>query len=176
MPKIDTKEYIQYLDQLLYGDPDEKKLAITNPVPPSVGQLKFQIIRDKSGLNNLAPRFLLSLEKKSGSSLLVLCARKMFLKKGTYFLITLEDKQIKSRKNFEMAESGLVVGKLRSEEGVKNKFVLYDDGENYNQYRSKYNNLRIEHGTFIFKYVPCNVGNIRKIFALFPTIMKYDDE
>ena len=69
-----------------------------------------------------------------------------------------------------------MVGKLRSEEGVKNKFVLYNDGENYNQYRSKYNNLRIEHGTFIFKYVPCNVGNIRKIFALFPTIMKYDDE
>lgn len=37
LPKIDTKEYIQYLDQLLYGDPDEKKMAITSPVPPSVG-------------------------------------------------------------------------------------------------------------------------------------------
>ena len=25
LPKIDTKEYIQYLDKLLYGDPNEKK-------------------------------------------------------------------------------------------------------------------------------------------------------
>ena len=90
-------------------------------------------------------------------------------------MISLETKGIKSRKNSDHQNASLVVGKLRSEEGVKNKFVLYDDGDNYNQYTSEMKNLRVEHATFVFKYVPCNVGNIRKIYAIFPTVKRYQN-
>lgn len=51
-------------------------------------------------------------------------------------------------------------------------FVLYDNGQNYNRKGVAFRELRKEHGAFIFRYDPCNDGNIRKMFILFPSIQK----
>jgi hypothetical protein len=50
------------------------------------------------------------------------------------------------------------------------KFVLYDAGENFTNKRSPLENLRKEYGCFIYRYEPCNVGNIRKMTIIFPSI------
>jgi len=50
---------------------------------------------------------------------------------------------------------------LKNAENQKNKFILFDDGLKFKDMKSKYQDLRIEHGAFIFTYVPSNVGNIR---------------
>ena len=64
----------------------------------------------------------------------------------------------------------MCIGKLRAVDNDTDKFVLYDSGENYNQKSIQYKNLRKEHGAFIYRYEPCNVGNIRKMIILFPAL------
>ena len=103
------------------------------PIPPSVGQLKFYINRNNSGLNKLQPTYTLNIEKaRGGDSLLVLYAKKFFFKKGSYFLISLQktgrDKRVQSSEE----EINHTIGKLRNIDGFKSKFCLYDAGENFN--------------------------------------------
>lgn len=64
------------------------------------------------------------------------------------------------------------IGKLRAADGELNTFVLYDAGENPKTKGIDYKNIRKEHGTFIYSYVPCNVGNIRKMRIIYP-VVKY---
>jgi Tub family len=61
-----------------------------NPLPPSVGQLKFTISRNKSLMNKVKPSFYLNIEKNNGGKILVLYAKKMFFMKSSYYLISME--------------------------------------------------------------------------------------
>jgi hypothetical protein len=88
LPQIDPTIYIQFLDQLLFGN--NRKAAIMQPIPPAVGQLKFSITRNKGAMNKLTPSFYLNLEKSSGGTVLILYGKKMAFKKSSYYLISLE--------------------------------------------------------------------------------------
>lgn len=131
------------------------------PIPPTAGQIKFLVRRNKSGLNKLSPIFQLMIEKIDGGTLLVLYAKKMAFKQSSYYLISLEKNSKNVRHNQNVLESNQCVGKLRAVE--RHKFVLYDNGENFVSPGVEYEDLRVEHGAFLFSYVPCNVGNIRKV-------------
>lgn len=73
-------------------------------------------------------------------------------------------------KNAKERSTDLCVGKLRA--NVENdKFTLYDNGENFQKAgKQDLKLLRCEHGYFSYRYEPCNVGNIRKMIIIFPTV------
>jgi len=79
LPPFDASVYIQFIDQLIFGH--KRKDAIMQPIPPSVGQLKFSITRNKSGMNKLSPSYYLNLEKNNGGKILILYGKKMPFKK-----------------------------------------------------------------------------------------------
>ena len=60
-----------------------------NPIPPGVGQQKFVITRNKSGMNKLTPSYYLYLEIPTGKKILVLYSKKMPFMKQSYYLISL---------------------------------------------------------------------------------------
>ncbi len=64
------------------------------------------------------------------------------------------------------------MGKLRANsEG--DKYVLYDNGENYSKvHQYTLDKIRNEHGSFVYRYEPCNVGNIRKMIIILPVLVK----
>lgn len=59
------------------------------PIPFGVGQLKFTIERNKSGLNKLYPSFTLYIEKPYGNKVTVLYAKKRAFNKTANFLISM---------------------------------------------------------------------------------------
>ena len=79
LPPFDASVYIQFIDQLIFGQ--KRKDAIMQPIPPAVGQLKFSITRNKSGMNKLTPSYYLNLEKNNGGKILILYGKKMPFKK-----------------------------------------------------------------------------------------------
>lgn len=95
------------------------------PIPFGVGPLKFTIERNKSGFNKLWPTFTLYIEKPYGNKVTVLHAKKRALNKTANFLISL------SKANGSRDDKA-AVGKLRAME-TNDKFVLYDNGENYSK-------------------------------------------
>lgn len=64
------------------------------------------------------------------------------------------------------------IGKLRATNHDNDSYMLYDTGEAYDskQLRLDRRNLRQEHGTFIFSYEMSNVGNIRQLKVILPTL------
>ena len=133
------------------------------PIPFGVGPLKFTIERNKSGFNKLWPTFTLYIEKPYGNKVTVLHAKKRALNKTANFLISL------SKANGSRDDKA-AVGKLRAME-TNDKFVLYDNGENYSKLSTfKMSQVRTEHGYFMYRYEPCNVGNIRKMVIVMPVI------
>ena len=89
-----------------------------NPIPFTVGMLKFTIERHRTGFNRLHPSYYLYLEKNTGGRVLVLYAKKRSFKRTANYLISME-------KNKAERGSELCVGKLRGNaEG--DKYVLYD--------------------------------------------------
>jgi hypothetical protein len=56
---------------------------------------------------------------------------------------------------------------------AKDKYVLYDNGESYENSKVQFEdiNIRQEYGAFMFRYELCNVGNIRKMKILMPQII-----
>ena len=93
----------------------------------------------------------------------MLYAKKRAFNKTANYLISME-------KNKKDRETDICIGKLRAnQEG--DKYVLYDAGENFtkvNQY--PIDKIRNEHGVYIYRYEPCNVGNIRKMVVVLPTL------
>ena len=97
------------------------------PIPPEVGQLKFFITRNKSMWNSLQPSFHLNLEKSKGGKVLLLYAKKL-VKKTSYYLISLE----KNKDKFASKDGNeICLGKLRAIDKENDRFILYDNGENY---------------------------------------------
>jgi hypothetical protein len=94
---------------------------------------------------------------------LILYAKKRAFNKTSNYLISME-------KNKTTRMSDVCIGKLRaSPEG--DKYVLYDNGENYNKvHQYPLDKIRNEHGAYIYRYEPCNVGNIRKMIVVLPTL------
>lgn len=135
-----------------------------HPIPFNVGMLKFTIERHKTGFNRLHPSYYLYLEKNQGGRVLVLYGKKRTFKRTANYLISME-------KHKGQRESDLCVGKLRgNNEG--DKYVLYDSGENYTKINSiPFDKIRNEEGAFLYRYEPCNVGNIRKMTVLIPLLM-----
>ena len=135
-----------------------------NPIPLSVGMLKFTIERHRSGFNRLHPSYYLYLEKIGGGKLQILYAKKRAFNKTANYLISIE-------KNKSTRTNEICLGKLRANpEG--DQYVLYDNGENYTKI-GKYPNdqIRNEYGVFMFKYEPCNIGNIRKMVTILPQLI-----
>jgi len=123
-------------------------------------------------MQKLTPSFYLYLEKNNGGKILILYGKKMPFKKQSYYMICQE----KNNKTSLERDSENCLGKLRANNDHDN-FVLYDNGENFNNKGVQFKNLRREHGAFIYRYEPCNVGNIRKMVILFPSIQctrRYD--
>ena len=164
LPNFDASVYITFIDHLIFGS--NRREAIMQPIPPAVGQLKFCIGRNKNMLNKLTPSFYLYLEKNNGGRILVLYGKKMPFKKQSYYMICLE----KNKQKKIERESDNCLGKLRATTNENDKFVLYDNGENPTLKGAQFKNLRKEHGAFIYRYEPCNVGNIRKMIIIFPAI------
>ena len=94
--------------------------------------------------------------------MLVLYGKKRAFNKTANYLISME-------KNAGRGQD-LSLGKLRANKD-KDRFILYDNGENYEK-KSSYqvSQLRTEYGAFLYRYEPCNVGNIRKMVVLLPTV------
>ena len=74
-------------------------------------------------------------------------------------------------KNKKQRGADVCIGKLRANsEG--DKFTLYDNGENYKEvHKHTLDKIRNEHGVFIYRYEPCNVGNIRKMIVIIPILV-----
>ena len=102
---------------------------------------------------------------------MVLYGKKFAFKTSSYFLIS-------TRQDKHSRDSDACIGKLRAQEPKKNcsKFILYDNGENASRKGVAFRDIRREHGTFIFRYDPCNDGNIRKMMVLFPSVQKINLE
>lgn len=115
------------------------------------------------------------IEKIDGGTLQVLYAKKLAFKQSSYYLISLEKNNENNRGNAMIKEQSSCLGKLRAID--RHKYILYDNGESYsNQKNVDENVLRVEHAAFLFSYVPCNVGNIRKVTVLLPTVKIVDDD
>jgi hypothetical protein len=65
------------------------------------------------------------------------------------------------------------MGKLRAVDGLKNQYVLFDNGESYVNPGFDKQNLRREMGSFTYRYEPCNIGNIRKMVVIYPAVACY---
>ena len=65
------------------------------------------------------------------------------------------------------------LGKLRAVDGLKNQYVLFDNGESYVNPGFDIKNLRKEYGSFTYRYEPRNIGNIRKMVVIFPAVTCY---
>lgn len=94
----------------------------------------------------------------------MLYAKKRAFNKTANYLISME-------KNKTDRDNDICIGKLRANpEG--DKYVLYDSGENYTKvHQYPLDKIRNEHGVFIYRYEPCNVGNIRKMIVVLPTLV-----
>ena len=80
-------------------------------------------------LNKLTPSYTLYLEKHNDQRYQILYAKKMFKGKKSYYLISLEKQYGSEPKR----TSNNCIGKLRALDEKKNKFILYDNGENYSK-------------------------------------------
>lgn len=129
------------------------------PVPPEVGKLNFRIVRRASLLNKLTPSYTLYFEKTREQKYQVLYGKKISFKGQSYYLINLEKNYIKgpSRKALNC------IGKLRAMPNEKNKFVLYDTGENFSSKNVVYKDIRREFAYIMYRYDPSYDGNIRKM-------------
>ena len=105
------------------------------------------------------------LEKNQGGRVLILYAKKRAFNKTSNYLISME-------KNKKDRNNDTCLGKLRANpEG--DKYVLYDNGENFSKvHQFSLDKIRNEHGVFMYRYEPCNVGNIRKMVVLLPTLLQ----
>lgn len=67
------------------------------------------------------------------------------------------------------------LGKLRAMNNERDRYVLYDNGDAWDHKNLIKNpdNIRKEHGAFIYRYEMCNVGNIRKMKIMFPQLNCY---
>ena len=161
LARADQAIFTQFMDDLLFGC--DRKKAVMQPIPFGVGPLKFTIERNKSGLSKMYPSYTLYIEKPYGNKVTVLYAKKRAFNKTANYLISLS-------KSNGARDSNQAVGKLRALE-TNDKYVLYDNGENYSKLSTfKMSQVRTEHGYFVYRYEPCNVGNIRKMIIVVPFI------
>ena len=73
-------------------------------------------------------------------------------------------------KNKKERESDTCIGKLRANQDG-DKYVLYDSGENFTKvHEYPLDRIRNEQGVFMYRYEPCNVGNIRKMIVVLPIL------
>jgi hypothetical protein len=79
-------------------------------------------------------------------------------------------------KEGKMKDSINIMGKLRAVDGLKNQYVLFDNGDSYINSDFVKHNLRREYGSFTYRYEPCNIGNIRKMVVIYPAITCYKFE
>ena len=102
------------------------------------------------------------IEKPYGHKVTVLYGKKRPFNKTANYLISLAKN--KGR------ESDTCIGKLRAM-GTNDKFILYDNKENVKKLSTfKMSEVRMEHGCFMYRYEPCNVGNIRKMVIVIPMV------
>ena len=135
------------------------------PIPPECGQMKFCIRRVTNFINKLAPSYQMYIEKKDGGQINILNGKKFAMKKTSYYQITLDKDRLLSKNEKENT-----LGKLRAVDGLKNQYVLFNNGDNFVNPGFDKQNLRREFGSFTYRYEPCNIGNIRKMVVIFPSV------
>jgi len=120
-------------------------------------------------MNKMNPTFELYLEKGGGEKIQILCAQKKKFTINNYYMIQLENDKNISRNSVKC------LGKLRAINNEKDKYVLYDNGDAWDskELEPNHQNLRKEHGAFVYRYEMCNVGNIRKMKIMFPQLNCY---
>lgn len=93
----------------------------------------------------------------------MLYAKKRAFNKTANYLISME-------KNKKARVNDVCLGKLRAgPEG--DRYILYNNGENPKKLSNTIGDkVREEHGVYMYRYEPCNVGNIRKMVVILPQL------
>ena len=110
------------------------------PIPPEAGSLEFHIIRKKSLVANASYDLYIEFQ---GKTQLIMTAKREAFKGQPYYQI-----YVKNSKNGK----NVPLGKLKTILKSKNKFTLYDSGENYNKLGISIKDIRKEYATFLFWY------------------------
>jgi len=124
------------------------------PIPIEIGQLQFTIVRDKSGLNRMAPKYLLRLSMNS--QMLVMKAINIFESATSHYKIQVIPKNeklglsmISHSNNSGGNEDETYLGRLRSVFGYSSWF-LYDIGANPKEKNSAGKTMRRQLSTVLY--------------------------
>ena len=164
----EKSQYLRFFDNLLFGN--YRRNTVMEPVPPSIGMVKMQVVRNRQGINKLSPSYSLNIQKITGGGILILYAKKILMKKSAYYLISLgkNDSRVGSIANQQNA----CIGKMRALETDHTKFILYDAGESFTKKGTCREDVRAEHGAFLYRFVPAQMGKMRKMDIIIPTVKR----
>ena len=132
---MSIKESMMYTNRVVQFQAD-----MMQPIPPEAGTIEFYVIRKKSLLANASYDLYIEYQDKSQ---IIMSAQREAFKGQPYYNIYVKHSQ--SSKN-------LPIGKLKTILKSKNKFTLYDSGENYNKLGTSIKDIRSEYATFLFWY------------------------
>jgi len=85
--KLDLKIFNTWVTEIFSGK--NRKHTLMTPIPFGCGMIKFNLIRNKQGLNRLNPIFIMELELSNGDRVPLLYAKKRKLQKNASYLISL---------------------------------------------------------------------------------------
>ena len=137
---------------------EELRALFMNPVPPQIGQVKCTIIRHKSGLSRLWPKYTLQL---SDGSKFLLTGKKRSRQTTSNYLISLDrEKESKNSQGY--------LGKVRSN-FLGTEFYIYDNGENPDKAKTP-EAIRTQHGVVQYETNVLGSKGPRRMKVLLPNV------
>ena len=128
------------------------------PVPPQIGQIRCTIVRHKSGLNRLWPKYTLQL---SENQKFLLTGKKRSGNKTSNYLVSLDrEKESKKSQGF--------LGKVRSN-FLGTEFAIYDNGENPDKAKTP-EAIRCQHGVVQYETNVLGSKGPRRMKVLLPNV------
>lgn len=128
------------------------------PVPPRIGQIQCTIMRHKSGLNRLWPKYTLSL---STTNQFLLTGKKRAGNTTSNYLISMDQEKIAK------AAAGFL-GKVRSN-FLGTEFYIYDSGENPERAQTQ-ESVRCQHGVVQYETNVLGSKGPRRMKVLLPMV------
>lgn len=128
------------------------------PLPPKIGQIKCTIMRHKSGLNRIFPKYTLAL---SDGNKFLLTGKKRTGNATSNYLISLDQEKLGK-------ESAGYLGKVRSN-FLGTEFYIYDTGENPDKAKSP-DNVRRQHGVVQYETNVLGSKGPRRMKVLLPNV------
>ena len=121
----------------------------SKPIPSQIGQLQCTIVRDKSGLNKLEPKYLLRLSMDDQT--IVMRAVKLFESATTHYKISVVQTSSKFGSMISMgsSEDESYIGRLRSTFG-NSSWYIFDGGANPKDKKSAGMKMRRQFGTILY--------------------------